>query len=246
MTADRKNIIAFVWIMLGFNVVFIACYFSGISVLQQFIAPTINKANFQYEQMREFGVLEMTQNAFLMAIVYLLFKQVIVRTWLLEKIFYLMGAVLFIFIFIEEIDYGLHFYKYFSGELSEMKYFSWHNQWDDGVERATKVKKLADLVGGIWFVILPLVFLIPFLKPLKSKLQIIPTHWFIYSVIIALVCARLAHYFDDQGYGAIQGVQGNLHNTIAEFRETSMYYLYLLYAIQLVKTQDPLSFLKRN
>lgn len=80
MTADRKNIIAFVWIMLGFNVVFIACYFSGISVLQQFIAPTINKANFQYEQMREFGVLEMTQNAFLMAIVYLLFKQVIVRT----------------------------------------------------------------------------------------------------------------------------------------------------------------------
>ena len=233
--------IQFVWILIAFNAFFIFCYFSGISFLQQFVAPTINKVNFNYAQMREFGSLEMMQNILLLSICFLLLCECFSRQNIIEKIFYFIGAALFVFLFLEELDYGLHIYKYLSGDLKEIHYFSWHNQWEEGVEKATKLKRLADAVTLFWFVLIPLLLLLPMLKKFKTQLNIIPSCWFILSIILAVLLSKVAHYLDDNGFGIINGVQGNLHKTIAEFRETSMYYLYFLYAVQLVKTKNPIT-----
>ena len=240
------KLIQFAWVLIAFNAFFIFCYFSGISILQQFVAPTINKVNFSYAQMREFGSLEMMQNVLLLSICFLLFREFFSRKNILEKIFFLIGAVLFVFLFLEELDYGLHIYKYFSGNLKEVHYFSWHNQWEEGVEKATKLKRLSDAVTVIWFVLIPLLLLLPILKKLKTQLNIIPSCWFILSIILAVIFSKIAHYLDDNGFGIINGIQGNLHKTIAEFRETSMYYLYFLYALQLVKTENPISLFNRS
>ena len=243
MNIFNKKANLHIWLLIVFNVLFIGCYFSGFNFLQQLIAPTINKANFNFQQMREFGLLEMTQNALLLGICFVLFRELIQRQNILEKAFYGIGSAVFVFLFLEELDYGLHIYKYFSGELGDVPYFSWHNQWEDGVEKATTMKRVADLTVGVWFVIIPLLLSIPFLSKLKERIAIVPTRWFIISLILAVVCSKIAHYLDDNGFGIINGVQGNLYKTIAEFRETSLYYLFFLYAIQLKQTLNPLRLL---
>lgn len=240
MNIFNKKANLFIWLLIFFNAFFIGCYFSGITFLQQLIAPTIDKANFNFQQMREFGLLEMTQNALLLGICYVLFREVIQRQNYLEKVFYAIGGSIFVFLFLEELDYGLHVYKYFTGELGDVQYFSWHNQWEDGVENATIMKRAADLIVGVWFVIIPLLLSIPILRSLKERIAIIPSRWFIIGLIIAVVCSKIAHNLDDNSFGVINGVQGNLYKTIAEFRETSLYYLFLLYALQLASIKNPL------
>ena len=243
MNIFNKKANLYIWVLILFNAFFIGCYFSGVTFLQQLIAPTIDKANFSFKQMREFGILEMTQNVLLLYICYVLLREMVQRRELLEKLFFGIGSAIFVFLFLEELDYGLHIYKFFTGELGDVQYFSWHNQWEDGVEKATTMKKVADLVIGVWFVIIPLLLSIPILSSLKERIAITPSRWFIISLILAVVCSKIAHSLDDNGFGVINGVQGNLYKTIAEFRETSLYYLFLLYAIQLKQTLNPLRLL---
>jgi len=57
---------------------------------------------------------------------------------------------------------------------------------------------------------------------------------FLSAVLIAVLLSKLAHFLNDSGFGIINGVEGKLDNNISEFRETSMYYIYVLYALQLV------------
>lgn len=226
----------FFWLLLIGNTVFVGCYFSGVSALQQLVAPTIHKANFSFTQMREFGALEMTQNILLLGIIYILACGVKQSATLPLKTFFGLGVAAFIFLFLEELDYGLHFYKYFSGDLASTPYFSWHNQLDDsGDENATKLKRLNDAINVLWFVVASLLF--KWLNNEKNTApffyKIIPSVWFPVGFFLAFIYSKGAHQLDDMGLGMINGVNGNLNQTIAEFRETSIYYLYFLYAIEL-------------
>jgi hypothetical protein len=226
----------FFWLLLIGNMIFIGCYFSGISALQQFVAPTIHKANFSFTQMREFGALEMTQNILLLTIIYVLASAARQSETFFLKAFFGAGVAAFIFLFLEELDYGLHFYKFFSVELADTPYFSWHNQWDSGEnENATRLKRVNDAINVLWFVIIPLLFKWAGSEKKSTNFffDIIPSIWFPIGFFLAFICSKGAHQLDDMGLGMIDGVQGNLNQTIAEFRETSIYYLYLIYAIQL-------------
>lgn len=236
----------FIWYFSLFNSFFIGCYFSGVNALQQIIAPTINLENFRYEQMREFGAMEMFQNILLLAICCLFLRECLRRVTIVEKLFFGLGCAVFLFLFLEEVDYGLHIYKLLLGGLHETTFFSWHNNWNDGVENATKMKRVIDLINGVWFLIIPLVLSIAKLKFLRQKIAIIPSRWFVVGFILAVIFSKFAHYLDDTQFGVINGVQGNLHKTIAEFRETSIYYLYFLYTIQLIKTKTLFPFLIKS
>jgi hypothetical protein len=231
----------FFWLLFIGNIVFVGCYFSGISMLQQLVAPTIHKANFSFNQMREFGALEMTQNIILLTVIYVLARGVKQSVTLPLKAFFSVGVAAFIFLFLEELDYGLHFYKFFSGELADTPYFSWHNQWDDsGKENATKLKRANDAINVLWFVLVPLLFNWVKNETVTTNFfyKIIPSIWFPIGFFVAFICSKGAHQLDDMGFGIINGVNGNLNQTIAEFRETSIYYLYFLYAIQLFSLSD--------
>ena len=227
----------FFWILLLGNILFIAFYFSGISVLQQIIAPTINKANFSYKQMREFGLLEMTQNILLLGTIYILFKGLRDASDWFAKLFFSVGVGAFVFLFLEELDYGLHIVKFFSNELAHIEFLSWHNQWgDNGLENATKLKRFNDAINGVWFFLIPLFACLVTNKQINNHLffKLIPSAWFALGMLVALICSKGAHQLDEMGWAIINGQNGNLYKTIAEFRETSIYYLYFLYAIQLL------------
>lgn len=226
----------FIWPLVIGNLLLIGCYFSGNYVLQQIVAPAITGFD---QQSREFGLLEMLQNLFLLAIVVLFLKaafqsQPTQPRPTLDRIVFTLGALVFIVLFLEEIDYGLHFRTLLSDGAVQVEFRNVHNQWtEDGIEYATYMKKLNDGITILWFALIPLcLYLSPYAKQAR-EISLLPSKWFFFGFIIAVLFSEFAHYLDDNGYGAINGKQGMLYESIAEFRETSNYYLYLLYAWQL-------------
>ena len=226
------------WVFGGFlillNALLIGLYFSGISWMQEIIAPTIDGLNFS--QWREFGLMENIQNLLLLLIIAVFTHALFTKPGMLNKAFYGLGLAVFIFLFLEEIDYGLHHIEWLTGETpAGIEQRNWHNQWNDGVENATRLKKVNDAANILWFLLLPLLTFNQSIRRSLSRFPLIPSRWFILSVLIAVAGSKVAHYLDDNGFAVINGYHGNLHKTIAEFRETSVYYVYLLYALQCVR-----------
>lgn len=229
--------VLFVWILLGFNALAIGFYYSGVHGLQQVIAPTMGVL--RPSQWREFGLLEFVQHGLLLAIIWVLLKSAITRTDITERVLLVSAAAAFIFLFLEEIDYGLHFYELATGNYAEVPVRNWHNQWGSELENATVLKRLNDAVIILWFILLPLLTRLPRLGGWLRGFPLVPSLWFTLGFFLSLVCSKFAHYLDDQGLAVINGVDGNLSGTIAEFRETSTYYLYFLYALKVSKL-DPM------
>ena len=96
-----------------FNTLFIGFYFSGSFALQQLISPIM--PDMHGASWRELGMVEQTQNILLLITAGLLLKESIARTHVCEKIILASGSIVFLFVFLEEIDYGAHFYEYFFG-----------------------------------------------------------------------------------------------------------------------------------
>ncbi len=144
------------------------------------------------------------------------------------------GFIVFLFIFLEEIDYGIHFYEYFFGETGTI-HRNWHNQKEDGGnQNIRKLRQITDSIIFLVFIVLPLLKNKNLVKPIK---HLIPSRWFIPGLMIALIASRIAHGLEDYGFGIINGVVGGLTNNISEFRETTCYYFFMLYALHLTKTQ---------
>jgi len=228
-----KPALYFFYILIGFNLVSIGLYFSGISLLQQIIVPTI--PHLHEASWREFGLPEILQNVFLLAIIAILFCAAIKKTARLDKCLYGFATLAFLFLFLEELDYGIHYYEIITGDLTHGGARNWHNQsGDDGKQNAGKIKKVLDAATILLFVLLPLISRLKWLKSISSRTVVVPVGYFVGAIVIAVILSKFAHKLDDAGYGVINGIQGQLHNNISEFRETSMYYIYLLYALQLV------------
>lgn len=226
-----KNIFLFILFPTLVNLLFISLYYSGIKPAQQLIAPTINWLS--SDSWRELGMLEQLQNIYLLTILFMFGLAFIKRKVIAEKIFFLVANFFILFLFLEEIDYGLHFYELIIGEYSGIEERNWHNQKTGTKQNVRYLKKMADIMMLIWFVIIPLC------KPkIKNRflLNIIPSRWFIGTFITAIVMSDFAHFLEDKNFGIIDGIQGNLAGNVSEFREASNYYLYLLYTLQLIKT----------
>lgn len=228
-----KPLFYFIIIPVFINLVCIGLYFSGIEFAQQIIAPTI--AWLPNDSWREFGLLEQLQNFYLLIMLAILLIAVINRTRLIEKLFFGLITAVILFIFLEEIDYGLHFYEFFNEEYSGIKVRNWHNQETDNKQNVSSLKKVADIIMVIWFVILPL-----FKNKINNGLikSMIPSCWFISAFIITIIMTKSAHFLDHNDYSIIDGVPGNLSGNISEFKEANNYYLFLLYVIQLVKIKS--------
>ncbi len=206
-------------------------YFSGESSLQQVIAPTI--PSLLQESWREFGFLESLQNIYLVTIISLAVIGVTQKKMNYEKFILAMITLVAAFIFLEEIDYGLHYYEYFTGtEQVSAGQRNWHNQRYEGKSNVRRLKPIVDLISVCIFVVFPLT-----LQKVKHPVvqYLLPSRWFIATVVIMILSSRLAHFLDDAGYAIINGVEGNLSDgDISEFRELNMYYGYLVYVYGLV------------
>ena len=234
MYTRNNNLLLFVILPACLNLTFIIFYFSGNQFFQYLISPQFEWLH--HRSWREFGLLEQMQNTFLLLIVALFLLEVFRRPALIEKIFFLGGGLVMLILLLEEIDYGMHFYEYFNGQESaiEVTQRNWHNRDISGRSINGRLKKASSLLMFIWFIACPLLSGKIDFKWLKN---IVPSRWFVIAFALALFFSSLAHYLDRHSLGIIQGIAGSLEGNISEFRETSTYYLYFLYAIQLTVTR---------
>jgi len=231
----NKKLILFIVLPISLNLAFIGFYFSGNQFLQYLIAPQFDWLH--HRSWREFGLLEQLQNAYLLIIFVLFVTEVIKRPALPEKAFFLFGGLVMLFLLLEEIDYGVHFYEYAIGQESaiEVTQRNWHNRDIAGKSINGRLKRSSNLLMIIWFIVFPLLASRINFKSLKA---IIPSPWFIVGFTFVLLFSTLAHYLDDIGMAYINDIEGGLKGNISEFRETNTYYLYLLYAVQLITTKE--------
>ena len=229
----KKELLIYVGVPALFNVILIGLYFSVIESFQQLIAPTIE--GLSSNVWREFGLLEQLQNIFLLAVIVILSLSAINNKNTLDRLCLLGGVLFFVFLLLEEIDYGLHFYEFFIGDDTGIEVRNWHNQRTDGEQNVKKSKQLMDVLMFMLFIVLPLI---------KNKISIqfirniTPSRWFIAGFALAIILAKIAHSLDDQGMAVINSTEGNLTGNISEFRELSNYYFFMLYALQLLRLQS--------
>ena len=234
--STKKNIYFFIVIPIVLNIILVGCYFSGISLLQHIVSPNDGFLT------RESGLLEQLQNIYLLFILFIFTKNIIKREQKDEKIFFTLLSIVFLFLFLEEIDYGLNLYEFFLGHASGIELRNWHNQTVDGHrQNVSYFKQLIDIANIIWFVLIPLLaykinFQIPILKSLM------PNRFFIIGFILTALYSSITHSLDNMGLSIINGEGGSLTGNISEFREHNTYYLYLLYALQIINTKLTLRF----
>ena len=217
--SQRESMYIYGILPFGVLLVMVGMYFSEIGWMQAVVAPKVN---------REFGLLETLQHLLLISIVLLAARIARHSTGRLECVVFTLVALGATVQFLEEIDYGLHYYEALTGiPASERAVIrNIHNRHtESGVEFVRLIKPLMDLGLLIFFVVLPLAAGRVSNARLRS---FFPSRWSILLLVGIFLISRLAHYLDDGGHG----LQGSLTQAIGEFRELGVYYLFMLYILQ--------------
>ena len=204
-------------------------YFSGKTSLQQIILPPIPWL--PEASWRELGLLEGLQDLSLLLI--LLLSLAVLRlgeNWI-ERVLIVGLTCVSLFVFLEEADYGLKYYELVSRSEVHIEQRNWHNEMDGDEERVKLFKQISDTGLAVCFLILPLLFC---RRRNNGPLSLLPSAWFAVSAGLAIGLSRLAHWFHDLGFDQIGGAEGGLTGNISEFREWFVYYLVLLYLLQLL------------
>ena len=194
-------------------------YFSGVHWAQELVCPSVN---------REFGIVENIQLLILLLIIIYSVIAVKKKKYIIEKIAFIFLTIISIFIFLEEIDYGLHYVKYFTGQTHSLFLsLSGRSNVHNIGNTATKMKHVIYPFMGLLFVVAPLIK-----GKIKSKFfQYIIPHK---GIILTAFLTILAHFvpkflvnwniFDDGGFGI----------NLVEFSETMIYYVFFVYLYELI------------
>ena len=190
----------------------------------------------------------MLQNALLALIVLYLARSALLtgERWL-RAAFGLL-AFLFIFVLLEEIDYGLHYYDYFTGSMVESSAGEWNRNLHNrstaaGVQWGSYMKLVSKAMLVLGFVVAPLV-----MHRSENRLArlLTPSRWAAATVLLMFVLSRLAHVLDRAGLSLIDGTAGGLEHNISEFREFNLYYLFLLYFAELFSKLKKAGFIRKT
>ena len=196
MFNDKNRLLLYAVFPSCFTLILIALYFSGIEFLQSITSPATQ---------REFGLIENAQNILLL----------LSNHW---KWFWRMGVVASLFLFMEEIDWGDHYWSLLTGtHRPSGEYFNIHNQGN--ITRW--LKKMVDGGSVAVFILIPLAR-----KRLPVKIQsLVPDIHSALTLLCGLLTSKLAHALENAGINN----NGSLLNNISEFRETFTYWVGLLY-----------------
>jgi hypothetical protein len=195
--------------------------------LSELMAPEIN---------REFGIVENLQLIILLLILVYSIKGIRKRETKIEKYGYVFVAAATAFVFLEEIDYGLHYYDYLVGKTNEgitkvavfdRKIRNIHNEG----KITLNVFKLASYALIITcFVILPL---LP--ATLKKRFLLVkyfaPSRFIVTTAISLLVLNQIALYL----YKHYDYSNPSLNNNVSEFEELMTYYIFFLYIREMIR-----------
>ena len=213
------------WILpSGFTLACTLIYFYNLFGLEDFIAPKIN---------REFGLIENVQLLLLILIFLRAIKGIRTREAKIEKYGFLLVAIVTAFMFLEEIDYGLHYYDYLTGKpqvtqvvIFDQKVRNIHN--NGPILNLFKLTSYGVII--IFFVIFPLM---P--SKFKEKHAVLnflsPSRLIISTAVCLLVLNQIALYL----YHKYNSLSRSLTANVSEFEETMTYYIILLYISEMVK-----------
>ena len=194
-------------------------YFSEVPWAVEIVCPSVNW---------ELGVVENIQLLLLLLIFFISLQGVRKKEIKYEKIVFVFIAVFTLWVFLEEIDYGLHFLKYFKGHTNTAFRQITGKTNIHGLGNNPKLFKrsIYPLMGTL-FIIAPLLknqakhFLLKYLIPKKA---IIITA--IITILSYLVPRFLVDFniFKDGGLGV----------NIGEFSEIIVYYIFFIYLYEII------------
>lgn len=197
-------------------------YFSGISWMQSFAAPEFN---------REFGAVENVQHLIIFAIIVVAILGSIRKTLKWEKNIFALLAVASLILLLEELDYGLHQVEYFTSNTYEGGARNIHNYIlrPYGLDFDKVMSPVVYFVLGLGFCILPiLVYVGKLAHPWFRYLT--PEPHSIGTIIVMVAVTQMAFFLDKIDWHNNHSLKGN----ITEFGEGFVYYLILVYFVELV------------
>jgi hypothetical protein len=196
-------------------------YSFGSPWMQDFVAPSFN---------REFGALENTANIPVAIMVIYALKCFFICQDKWTKVIFGIATFISLFIFLEEIDYGLHFYDFFYHIPTDKQAIirNIHSQDQDLLRRS---KTFMYLFIMVVFTLVPLLGenkFPPFLRSFICSPKIIYT-----AISLELISIFSQYFIYTLGYDGNRSLDGN----VSEFGEGIIYYMIMLYLIELFKKQ---------
>lgn len=214
---NRRKLAIYFAAPLAVTVPLILMYFSGNTTLQHIVSPEFD--GIYWHSNREFGFLENLQHLILLAMLVVVLRGLFaVQGWARAAVALL--AVFTAFILLEELDWGRHYYEFFTGVTGDeaLQQRNWHN-----VGSRTELTKLAvDIFMVGFFLIAPIVLAGSAFRIVRLFTPDLYAAW----ALAAMVVARgLIHFLQEGGYGT----PGTLDRDLNEFREILTYYLFATY-----------------
>jgi hypothetical protein len=212
------------------TLVCIFIFFFDFFGLSQFIAPELN---------REFGVVENLQLILLLVVCFTAYKGIRSSTNKNARRVFRVITAMSVFMFLEEIDYGLHYVDYLNlnaEQAATTMYIDYDNEIRN-LHNNGKGQNISKLIAYslviICFVIAPLTSSkikdrSPVVKYLSPSLLIITT------AISILIVNNIALYLYQHSEYTNQALKGN----VSEFEEIMIYYIFLLYIAELVRSRN--------
>lgn len=220
---------------LALNGIMAAMYFSGNDCLQSIIAPhSFN--DMRPDSGREFGLLENVQHLLILIMIGTCVWAAWRKPLPFEKAGFTLVALFAAFIFLEEIDYGLHYYEYIHGiewyESADVR--NLHNQGD-----------VTDIMKRTVDVSLVLLFLIVAWACGRSRFALVrylaPDKWFTLTLLCMVAMRFVVHELGEREReiaGPLGQVGAISRGNLSEFREFFIYYTFMVYLMTVVFLRD--------
>jgi hypothetical protein len=149
------------------------------------------------------------------------------------------------FMFLEEIDYGLHYYDHLTGKSQVTKVVVFDNEvrnlHNNGKLILNLFKLAAYIVIALFFAVLPL---LP--EKLKTKNRwlnfLSPSRYIVGTAICLLILNQIARYL----YKNYDYANHSLDANVSEFEEIMTYYIIFLYLRELIKKPKDILFATSN
>jgi hypothetical protein len=200
------------WVLpLVAGLTFTAMYFSGIGWMQEFIAPAYD---------REFGLLENLDAVLILCTLIVLIRMAFLPMRPLFKVGVALACMVTVFMFLEEIDYGLHWIEWMKeippGQSAHIRNI--HNQGG----ATSDLKAVANVIVAAVFVILPYV---DSLKRFRLVKMASPSKMILFTVIATVTIALTHQALEPYDLPT----NGGLNSNQSELEEVLIYYTFFVY-----------------
>ncbi len=224
---NLRKLTIYFFLPLGLMAVLLAMYFSGIEILETIISmPYLEGV--PRGPTREFGLVENLQNLFLAAGFVLALREALKADIRFPRLVFGVIAVTCLVVLAEEMDYGITYYEYLAGVSPDdaVKTRSLHN-----IGRIDRyLKRIIDGAMVLVFVIAPIA-----LRWVRNGLvrYLTPDPYNLLTMLTTVIVSTTAHALDDRGLGV------GLGSHMSEFREVIIYYIGVIYILDLGKREPP-------